>query len=233
MKPIAAWILGLAMYVLRKTCRPRFHDDPRPELRRRGIRFTYAGYHAQQLGCVMTAEPGCAALASRSTDGAMVVPTLRLCGFSIVRGSGGRAKKGGASALQKLIQIVRGGTPAAITVDGPRGPRGKVQPGIGLLAVKADAVVVPVFPVMRSRWIIQSSWDRMQVPLPFCRIDVHFGEPIHPAPDRTAQEIAERVEAELITLERELDPIEAVHHYADVDPTTNRNRAETNHGQAA
>lgn len=213
MKPIAAWLLGLAMFALRKTCRPKFHADPRPDLRRQGIRFTYAGYHAQQLGCVMTAEKGCAALASRSSDGDMVVPTLEWCGFTVVRGSGGRAKKGGATALQKLIQIVRDGTPGAITVDGPRGPRGKVQPGIGLLAAKADAVIVPVFPRIRSRWIIQSSWDRMQVPLPFSRIDVHFGKPIVAGPDQTAKEVAQLVEDELIALERRLDPDEAVHHY--------------------
>ncbi len=219
MKRLIAWLFGCSMLLLRWTCRSRFHNDPRPSLRRRGIRFTYAGLHAQQLGCVMTAEPGCAALASRSTDGDMVVPTLELCGFKTIRGSSGRGRKGGAVALQQLIQYVRETGPGAITVDGPRGPRGKVQPGIGLLAAKADALVVPVFPMMHSRWIVKSSWDRMQIPMPFCRIDVYFGDPVLPGPDDTAQDIAREVERSLLALESKHDPAEARFQYNAADDT--------------
>jgi lysophospholipid acyltransferase (LPLAT)-like uncharacterized protein len=209
MKRLIAWVFGCTILVLRWTCRSRFHNDPRPSLRRRGIRFTYAGMHAQQLGCVMTAERGCGAMVSRSTDGDMITPTLWLCGFEPLRGSSGRADKGGATALQKMIRLVASGTPGAITVDGPRGPRGKAQPGIGLLAKKADAWVVPVHPQIRSRWIFTSSWDRLQLPIPFTRIDVYFGEPIPPDSADSAKEISSLVETSLQALEIRHDPQEA------------------------
>lgn len=209
MKRVAAWMLGISLMALRLSCRPHYHGDPRGRLRASGRRFSYAALHAHQIGSLMSIERGAAALASRSADGQMIVPTLRLCGLHVVRGSGGRSGKGGAAALQQIIRLVRRGIPCAITVDGPRGPRGKAKSGIGMLAEKADADIIPVFAVARRRWILTSAWDRLQIPKPFSRIDVHFGQPISPRASESSKDLAKRIETALADFERTLDPTEA------------------------
>ena len=58
-------------------------------------------------------------MASRSKDGEIIARWLVRNGYIPVRGSTG--KRGGA-ALQEMIDLVRAGHAAALTIDGPKGP---------------------------------------------------------------------------------------------------------------
>lgn len=149
-------------------------------------------------------------MVSRSADGQIIVPALRVRGVVPVRGSGARrgVEKGGHAALRALIEHVAGGAPAYLAVDGPRGPRGDVHKGIAVLARETRAVVVTLVAVPTRRWTL-GSWDRLQIPKPFAQIDAYFGKPLVFAPEENAESFCTRVAEVLYRLESQHDPAEA------------------------
>jgi lysophospholipid acyltransferase (LPLAT)-like uncharacterized protein len=144
--------------------------------------LVYAIWHGQALMLPLLNErlrrTRCAravhVMASRSRDGELLARFVHHFGFAVVRGSSSR---GGAAALRELVRSVRAGHDVAVAPDGPRGPREHVQPGIVALAQHTDAPLVPVAFVARPIWRL-GSWDRFEVPVPFGRGMLAFGEPI-------------------------------------------------------
>jgi lysophospholipid acyltransferase (LPLAT)-like uncharacterized protein len=112
------------------------------------------------------------ALTSASHDGATVARALQVFGYEPVRGSSSRR---GAAALVGLRRALRGGKDAAITPDGPRGPRYVVQPGVVKLAQASGAKIVPLHVTYGSAWRLRT-WDGFVVPKPFSRVTVTFDE---------------------------------------------------------
>src|SRR4051794_38087514 len=110
--------IAALMLLLRWTCRVRLHDDPRPAFRSAGEPYIYSVLHAQQLGAATCGDRGTAAMVSQSQDGALVAIGLRCVGITPIRGSsrGHRKDNGGISALNNLIEHVRGGHPAYLAV---------------------------------------------------------------------------------------------------------------------
>ena len=208
---LLAWMAAAAVLAIRFTCRVRFHDDPRPALRARGVSYAYAFLHAHQIASVVVAESGTGAMVSRSTDGEMLIPSLRVRGVVPVRGSTGRGgeDKGGAGALEALVRHGRGGAPVYLAVDGPRGPRNHVRRGIGQLAVALDAAILVAVALPTRRWILRRSWDRFQIPQPFSTIDVFFDRPTLPGDGVDAEALRSLVSQRLDALEVRHDPIEA------------------------
>lgn len=163
------------------TCRVRLHHDPRPALRAAGKPYVYALLHGHQIAAVLANdEPAMAAMVSRSTDGDLLVPSLRARRVVAVRGSGrrGKASKGGETALRQLITLNRGGMPVLLAVDGPRGPRGHVHRGIFALAQASGAMIVPVTAIGRRSFVLKRTWDLTSLPLLGTVIDLKFGEPL-------------------------------------------------------
>lgn len=212
MKHLLAWLIGSTCYAIRATCRFRIHNDPRSSVRKTGRAYVFAQLHAHQVAAGMVGEYGTGAMVSRSADGEMIVPTLRLCGKTPVRGSSGKSRKGGATALYNLIQHVDAGWPAVIAVDGPRGPRGVAQRGAGFLAEKTDTPAIPVIVIPSRRWVVAKTWDRVQFPMPFCVIDVYFGEPIWRNEAEDLDDFASKISLALRDLETKHDPAEAAFH---------------------
>jgi lysophospholipid acyltransferase (LPLAT)-like uncharacterized protein len=197
------------MRLLRATCRVQFHDDPRPQLRAERKPYVYSVLHAHQIAAATCREPGTAAMVSQSRDGDYVALGLRLAGIKTVRGSSRRQikDKGGLLALSELVEHVRSGLPAFLAVDGPRGPRNRVHKGIAVLSLQTGAVVLNAAVIPRKRWIINRSWDRFQIPKPFCKIDV-FVAPISPQEGESVEEYRRRIESSLCQLEKDHDPVE-------------------------
>ena len=204
---LVGWLIGFVVLVLRMTCRIQIHNDPRAALTAAGIKHVFAMLHAHQVGASMGADRGTGAMVSRSADGEIIIPALRVGGHIPIRGSSGRTK-GGATALQALIEHVKLGRPAILAVDGPRGPRGSVQKGIGLLAKKTDASVLAVIAIPARRWIVSRTWDRLQIPKPFSTIHYHFATPLFPEPKESLEQFAQRVQVSLGNLEARFDPQE-------------------------
>jgi lysophospholipid acyltransferase (LPLAT)-like uncharacterized protein len=113
-------------------------------------------------------------LASEHADGEMLGQTIRRLGFGHVRGS---STRGGARALLELAQKVRDGFDLGVTVDGPRGPRGVVKPGVVEVARQTGAAIVPIT-TASSRRRVFASWDAFELPAPFARVVVRYGEPV-------------------------------------------------------
>ena len=112
---------------------------------------------------------------SRSRDGNYGAALFRHVGLKPVRGS---SSQGGMRALRALLRELEDGNAAAVTLDGPRGPRYEVQPGVVLLARKSGVPIVPVSLNAPHRWQLRS-WDQTQIPKPFSRVELRVGAPVH------------------------------------------------------
>jgi lysophospholipid acyltransferase (LPLAT)-like uncharacterized protein len=127
------------------------------------------------LGVYFWRQRGIVYMTSRSFDGEYIARFLQRFGFGAVRGSSSR---GGARALIEMSRLGRAGVPVGFTVDGPRGPRHVAKTGAVLLAKKTGQPILP-FQVTAARCLRISSWDRMQIPLPFTRALVRIAPPIY------------------------------------------------------
>lgn len=117
---------------------------------------------------------GANVLVSQHGDGEYIAGAIRRLGFGTVRGS---TTRGGLRALMRAAALLREGEDFALTPDGPRGPRQRVQVGCVLAAARSGAPIVPVaFEVSRARRL--GSWDRFVVPGLFAKVVIRFGEPI-------------------------------------------------------
>lgn len=208
---ILAWPLAAAMLVLRATCRVRLHADPRLQLRAESEPYVYAVMHAHQISMAINREHGTAAMVSRSADGDLLIPGFRALGIVPIRGSNRTTGKdrGGRLALDALILHVAGNSPALLAVDGPRGPRNRVRKGIAVLSQQSGAAVLNVIAVPSRRWILRKSWDRLQIPMPFCRIDAYFAAPLRSGSNEGVEPFRRRIEESLNELEAMWDPTEA------------------------
>ena len=126
---------------------------------------------------------------SQSNDGEYLARLLQALGIITARGSSSR---GGLSALLQAARLMREQNyNGCITVDGPRGPRHKVKDGAIFLAFRTPAYVVPMR-VFMERAKVFRSWDKFQLPLPFSRVHIIWGEPylVTAAAKLTEDEIA-------------------------------------------
>ena len=207
-----SWGAAFAILVLRATCRVTLHGDPRPALRSQKTPYIFSVLHAHQVGAIIHGERGTGAMVSRSRDGQIIVPSLRIRGIKPIRGSGRRrsgSSKGGLEALDAMAEHLRQGKPAFLAVDGPGGPRGKVHKGAAVLAQRSGAAILLVVVIPSRRWLLTKAWDRLQIPKPFASIHAYFGEPLFIEEGESSEAFRQRVEQELAKLEQCHDPDEA------------------------
>jgi len=159
------------------TWRLRRHEPP--ALRERlenGQPFVVAMWHGDELGLVCFGRYyHLAVMASQSKDGELLNYVLSRSGFATARGSSSR---GGSRALRGLMRLARKGWSPVVAVDGPRGPVHKAKPGVLELA---RVTGLPVFPCAMacSRHIpLHRSWDLTDLPIPFAKVLIYWGEPI-------------------------------------------------------
>ncbi len=119
-------------------------------------------------------DRGIVAMTSENFDGEWVARLMSRFGYRAARGS---TSRGGARALAQLKREMGKGYPAAFTVDGPRGPARKVQPGAVWLASATGNPIVPFHIEASAYWTVKS-WDRHQVPKPGSDVGVVVGPPI-------------------------------------------------------
>ena len=116
-----------------------------------------------------------AVIVSPSRDGRLVEDFIGRFGFRTVRGSSSRD---GEKAMISLVRLLRQDWNAAVTPDGPRGPRYRVQDGILTLAAISGLPIVPVSCSASLRLVFRGSWDHFRLPLPGSRIWMVFGDPL-------------------------------------------------------
>jgi hypothetical protein len=98
-------------------------------------------------------------------------------GAHVIRGSSTHT---GARALRDYYEtIVKQEISPAITPDGPRGPVHEFKPGAVMLSQLTGKPILPVS-IAASRSIRFRTWDRFELPLPFSRVVIAYGEPVRP-----------------------------------------------------
>lgn len=135
-----------------------------------------AFYH-QNLVATITAygpQHSFAVIVSPSRDGEIIAQILKSLGHQTARGSSSR---GGAQGLMNMVRLIKQGHPAAITIDGPRGPLHDIKPGVFQLSKLAGAKIYPVICYPEKYWSFKKSWDQFRLPKPFTRIACVVGEP--------------------------------------------------------
>lgn len=178
----AARLIHLIIWSVSSTLRIRWERDPRTLSPDRGP-FIFCVWHNRlALSIVMYRQyrkavqrpPQMAGLVSASRDGALLARVLELLNVQPVRGSSSRR---GAQALLELNSWLDRGYDVAITVDGPRGPRYQVKPGVVGLAQVTGRVIVPASFRLTRKWTLKS-WDAFQIPVPFSSCYVTFDDPV-------------------------------------------------------
>lgn len=168
-----------------------------------GRRFIYAFWHQRQVYFTWTHRGvGASVLVSRSQDGDVIAETMRLSRIGAVRGSSSR---GGVAAALELIDALKSGRDIAITPDGPKGPAREVKEGVLFMARSMRAPIVPITNALSRKIELAKAWDRFQVPLPFGRAVVAYGEPIEVGPDDDLSAKAAELKAALDRLTAEAD----------------------------
>ena len=150
------------------------------------------------LPCVapLSMRRSCTVLISKSRDGEYVTGLAREFGVEPVRGS---SSKGGVHALLELGNSIVNGISPIITLDGPRGPRYAPHPGAAMLAMMHGVPIVPMSINASSYWQLKS-WDRMQIPRPFAKIEFRLGMPLE-IPQGTGRErAAELLQAAMMAI---------------------------------
>jgi len=128
------------------------------------------------------------AMISRSRDGEIISRILRHFRIEAARGSS--SKKGNLAAREVIRKVTEEGCDVALTPDGPRGPRYRVQPGIVQIAQLTGRPILPVSYEFGWRKELRS-WDRMPVPYPFSRCRIVLKPMIHVPAELTPEEFAE------------------------------------------
>jgi lysophospholipid acyltransferase (LPLAT)-like uncharacterized protein len=169
-----AWVVRLWIGTLRYRYRPLgpSMDPNRPGFRGR---YLYAFWHENiLLPAYHYGRRDIQVLISRHADGQLIAEAVRHLRFRVVYGS---TTRGGAEALRQMVRLSRRAH-LAITPDGPRGPRRRVQPGVVYLAARTGLPVVVMGIAFQRAWRMRS-WDRFALPQPWSAATLVTGAPIH------------------------------------------------------
>ena len=181
---VGAPLIGLLCRTLRWRVEGMDHYDA---IVARGREPIFAFWHGRILPATwFWRDRGIVVMTSQNFDGEWIARIIRRFGYGTARGS---TSRGARRALVQLKRDVAAGRPAAFTVDGPRGPARRVQPGAVWLAGVTGAPILP-FHIEAERHWSASSWDRTQVPRPFSTVAVAIGAPFH-VPDPSDDGVVE------------------------------------------
>ena len=144
-------------------------------------------------------------LISPSVDGTAPAMLVEKVGGVVIRGSSTHT---GARALRDFYEtIVKQQVSPAITPDGPKGPLHEFKPGAIMLSQITGRPILPIA-VAHSRCYRFPTWDAFEVPLPFSRVAIVYGEPVKAARAMDATALGEwqaRMAAQLLELRRQAE----------------------------
>jgi lysophospholipid acyltransferase (LPLAT)-like uncharacterized protein len=123
------------------------------------------------------------AMVSRSADAELNALVVEKFGIEAVRGSGGRESarhldKGGAKALIALKKSLVAGKNVAMIADIPHGTPRDAGLGIVLLARLSGRPILPAAIATSRRKVLERSWDKTTINLPFGRSSIVVGTPV-------------------------------------------------------
>lgn len=114
---------------------------------------------------------------SQSKDGELLAQFAAALGVIPVRGSSSR---GGREALAQMrAHLVQAGRACATVLDGPRGPAYVAKKGMLVLAQLTGVPFIPIIWSANRALALKNSWDRTLLPLPWSRVCLAIGDPVH------------------------------------------------------
>lgn len=160
-------------------------------------------WHGQHLltPALYPSKRGLVAMVSRSADAEINAMVVEKFGVEAVRGSGGRddkrhLDKGGARALVALKKALDAGKNVAMIADIPNGKPREAGMGVILLARLSGRPILGAAVATSRRKVLEGTWDKTAINLPFGRRAVVVSSPIHVAPNADDAEM-ERKRREL------------------------------------
>ncbi len=156
-------------------------------------------WHGQHLLTSFVAAPGqkLVALVSKSADAEINARILKLAGHDVVRGSGGRVReaaheKGGVSATLALKDALKSGQNIGIIADVSKTAPRKSGKGVVRLAKMSGRPIIPIAVATSNFKVIEKSWDKTTINLPFGQCCVRIGNPIYVSKDSTREGLEEK-----------------------------------------
>ena len=203
-KALLVNLLAQAMRFIRLTNPPAkgslHFEGSRYETLEPGIIALWHGQHILMPAFYPSPRP-LVAMVSRSADAEINAMMIEKFGIEAVRGSGGRESarhldKGGAKALIALKKALVGGKNVCMIADIPHGTPRDAGMGVILLAKLSGRPIFPAALATSRRKILEKSWDKTTINLPFGRSALAVGEPVLVAADADEVEM-ERKRQEL------------------------------------
>lgn len=195
MKRILSIIGYLIMSLIGKTLRIREVNSLEGWKKYPHSGFVFAIWHGEQfIPFYHHRGQQVSIMSSLSEDGEIQTGILKLFGFLPVRGS---SSKRAERSLVEMIINVKNGHSAAFAADGPKGPYRKVKPGVVFLAQKTNLPIIPVSSAAKRYKIFEKAWDKYELPMPFARAVITYGNPIKVGKSDNVEQKAVEVEREL------------------------------------
>ncbi|MBL6784761.1 MAG: DUF374 domain-containing protein [Rickettsiales bacterium] len=133
-------------------------------------------------------------LISSHSDGDIVEGVVSFFKSKSIRGS---SSKNASTALRKCLKtLAKDGTILTIAVDGPRGPRMRINSEIVAIAEKTGAYIIPITYSCKKAhfW---DSWDRFLIPIIYNEITYKFGAIYKPKKGDDKKKLNQEIENDM------------------------------------
>ena len=182
--PVLIWLLGRSLRITWEGL------ENLEEVRKKGEKVLWSFWHGRLLIlCFSRRKQQIHVLVSEHRDGEYIARAIKGLGFVAVRGS---TTKGGAKAILQMVAKGQAGYDIAISPDGPKGPRYKVQPGAIYIAQRSGLPILPMSSSAQKTWRL-ASWDNFLIPKPFSKTIITLGKPIYVPKDLSPEEFKAKI----------------------------------------
>jgi lysophospholipid acyltransferase (LPLAT)-like uncharacterized protein len=149
------------------------------ELERSGARVMLVVWHGRYRPLLAAVRDRPAVLVTTATfRGRIIEAAARRLGHRcVLRPEGLR----GEQAIRWLCRALADARRIVIVADGPAGPARRTKRGVVELAARLRLRIVPCASAS-SRFHVRQRWDAQEIPLPFARVAVTFGDALPPIP---------------------------------------------------
>lgn len=174
--PVIIWIIYRC---LAATWRFRvIEPESLQKLRKAGQAVVFAHWHGDELVLVnLIPRYRIATIVSTSKDGEMMSTLIKLQRGQSSRGS---SSKKAIQGLKGLIRLMNKGHMASLAVDGPKGPRHSVKPGVFEISRVSKRPIFVAGCACDRAWHFPKSWNKTYLPKPFARVIVYWEGPHGP-----------------------------------------------------
>lgn len=140
-----------------------------------------------------------ASMVSTSKDGDLLTVLLKKEGNELIRGSSNRDN---VKSLKETLRYIKKGYAIGIAIDGPKGPIYEPKPGAIYLSQKTGVEIIPVASYTNKKWILNRTWDKLEIPMPFSKTMHYVGKPLKINKDMELDEAIQLVKIKINEAEK-------------------------------